>query len=298
MTPSAIPVFYDEAMIADSESYSPGSSKPRPVVQAMQEQHLPIEIRSFEPAAPELIELAHDPAYVRDILACRIPNGYGNCSPAIARSLPYTIGCVLAATDEALVSGIACAPACGFHHAHYAQTGGFCTFNAIAISAIKLLHEQRVKRVLILDCDQHIGDGTDDILQRLGLFGPIENMSFGRLYKVADEADSYLRKVRNVASRFADFDLILYQAGADSHIDDPLGGVLTTKQMMERDRRVFDAARSAGVPLVWNLAGGYQKPVSKVVALHVNTMRACVAAYLPGRAGGTTPHPLTGMHTR
>jgi hypothetical protein len=34
------------------------------------------------------------------------------------------------------------------------------------------------------------------------------------------------------------------------------------------------------VPLAWNLAGGYQKPLSIVVDQHVQTMRACVGAYV------------------
>jgi acetoin utilization deacetylase AcuC-like enzyme len=73
---------------------------------------------------------------------------------------------------------------------------------------------------------------------------------------------------------------VLYQAGADVHVDDPLGGVLTTEQMMERDRIVFRAARRTQTPIVWNLAGGYQQPLSKVIVLHLNTMRECVSAYL------------------
>jgi hypothetical protein len=34
----------------------------------------------------------------------------------------------------------------------------------------------------------------------------------------------------------ADCDVLLYQAGADPHINDPLGGWLTTAQLRERDR--------------------------------------------------------------
>jgi acetoin utilization deacetylase AcuC-like enzyme len=125
-----------------------------------------------------------------------------------------------------------------------------------------------------------LGDGTDDILTRLGLFGKIENMSFGRLYKVPDQADSYLRKLRDVTCTFPNYDLVLYHTGVDCHVDDPLGGVLTTRQLAMRDRIVFEAARKEGIPLAWNLAGGYQRPVSKVVQLHVNTMNECVEAYL------------------
>ena len=52
----------------------------------------------------------------------------------------------------------------------------------------------------------------------------------------------------------------------------PVGRVLTTEQMAERDRTVFTVCARMGVPVVTNLAGGYQRPVSKVVALHVQTL--------------------------
>jgi acetoin utilization deacetylase AcuC-like enzyme len=80
--------------------------------------------------------------------------------------------------------------------------------------------------------------------------------------------------------------LVLYQAGADVHVDDPLGGVLTTEQMIERDRIVFDAARVSETPIAWDLARGYQEPLAKVVGLHVNTLRECVKAFAAGGADG------------
>ena len=74
------------------------------------------------------------------------------------------------------------------------------------------------------------------------------------------------------------------------HVDDPLGGVLTTEQMVERDRIVFAAARASETPIAWNLAGGYQEPLAKVVGLHVNTLRECVKALLATeRMGGLDP---------
>jgi hypothetical protein len=62
-------------------------------------------------------------------------------------------------------------------------------------------------------------------------------------------------------------------------VDDPLGGVLNTEQMILRDRKVFEAAGRRRVPIAWNLAGGYQDPLDKVVDLHVNTMRECARVY-------------------
>jgi acetoin utilization deacetylase AcuC-like enzyme len=273
-----IPVFYCEHMVADGDSFSPSAGKPPAVVAAWSAAGLPIRIESFQPVTVDQLCLSHDPAYVSGILAAELPNGFGNRQPDVARSLPWTTGAMLAAAREALRSGMACAPVSGFHHAHYDSGGGFCTFNGLTVTAATLLTEGCVQRVLILDCDQHFGDGTAQILERLDLAGQVENVSFGEWFGRPSDASAYLSELRQQVSRFGDFDLVLYQAGADVHVHDPLGGVLTTEQMIERDRIVFEAARASCVPLAWNLAGGYQKPLSRVIALHVNTMRQCTLA--------------------
>jgi acetoin utilization deacetylase AcuC-like enzyme len=283
-TNRTIPVFYSEEMLADADSFSPSAGKPSHVVAAWLDAGLPIRIESYRPASVDELCLSHHPGYVSGVLAREVPNGFGNRRSDVARSLPWTTGAMLAAAREALRSGVACAPVSGFHHAHYDSGGGFCTFNGLTVTARALLSEGRVRRVLILDCDQHFGDGTEQILEWLDLAGQVENVSFGRWFGRPSDAPAYLAELLRQVSRVGDFDLVLYQAGADVHVDDPLGGVLTTEQMIERDRIVFEAARHAGVPIAWNLAGGYQEPLSRVVALHVNTMRHCALTY-DGRPG-------------
>ncbi len=44
------------------------------------------------------------------------------------------------------------------HHAHPGKSSGFCIFNNIAIAVQKLVNEG--KKVLIMDFDSHLGDGT------------------------------------------------------------------------------------------------------------------------------------------
>ncbi len=78
----------------------------------------------------------------------------------------------------------------------------------------------------------------------------------------------------------ADCGLILYQAGADPHIDDPLGGWLTNAQLARRDSRVCAHAKRRGIPIAWNLAGGYQTPLQKVLDIHDNTMRECSQIFI------------------
>ena len=274
-----IPVFYAEEMLADSDSRSPSARKPKAVIDAWRLAGLPIELRPIVPATVEDLSLAHHPDFVRSVLAGESENGFGNRREDVARSLPFTNGTMLNAARACLTTGIACAPTSGFHHAGYATATMFCTFNGLMVAALRLLRDQQVRRVLILDCDYHYGNGTDEIIERLNLANEIENATFGRSFHSAPQAERYLAHLAHIASTFTDFDLVLYQAGADAHVDDPLGGILDSDQMRRRDRTVFEAASAAGVPLAWNLAGGYQVPVSKVVKLHLATMEECVRAY-------------------
>lgn len=61
-------------------------------------------------------------------------------------------------------------PAFGGHHAmrrHGAITFGFCYFNQEAVVIRSLQNQGYIKRALILDCDCHHGNGTQDIFLSL-----------------------------------------------------------------------------------------------------------------------------------
>lgn len=140
---------------------------------------------------------------------------------------------------------------------------------------------KRGYRVGILDIDQHYGNGTDDIIAKLGLEQLVPHYTVGKYGLQRRDAEPWLAAlpqiVRNVSD---DVDVVLYQAGADPHVDDPYGGFLTTEQLHRRDQIVFRTLNECRVPVAWNLAGGYQSPLRKVLDIHDNTMRACVAEYL------------------
>ena len=127
------------------------------MLSAWQRSELPVIVKTFTPASVLELCLAHDPAYVRGILGGDLPNGFGNTSPDVARSLPYTTGAMMAAARAALETGCACAPVSGFHHAQYDSAVGYCTFNGLVVTAEVLLRAGAVERVLILDCDMHRG---------------------------------------------------------------------------------------------------------------------------------------------
>lgn len=278
-----VPICYSDAMVADTESFSPSAGKPGAVVESWHRLGAPIEM--IEPAALCHGDFyrVHDPAYVDSILSLQEDNGFGSRSSAVAKSLPYTSGSMLAAAKEAIRNRlVAVAPCSGFHHAGYNFCSGFCTFNGLLVAAAALRAQGLAQRVGILDFDQHYGDGTDDIIRSLHIDW-IVHYSAGRHYRTADKAGSFLRKIPDLVGRMEKCNVILYQAGADPHVDDPLGGWLSTEQLRQRDQAVFKASLGLGVPIAWNLAGGYQTPLRKVLDIHDNTMRECVSVFLDHR---------------
>jgi acetoin utilization deacetylase AcuC-like enzyme len=280
-----IPIFYrPEQSCDEAVRVSPSAGKPalviaewraRPSIAAL------MEVKSFEPITYDVLYAVHSKAYVDGVLSCQRSNGFGTKSPNIAASLCYTTGSLLAAAMHVLSNkraglNVTVSPTSGFHHAAYADGGGFCTFNGLMATAIHVHALGLAKRILIVDMDQHYGDGTDDIIEQLGI-DFVDHITAGKSYRSAEQA---LRccDLGNVQPR--QYELVLYQAGADIHVNDPLGGLLTTEQMSQRDRSVFSACARLGLPIVWNLAGGYQRDakggIEPVLALHRNTMVECI----------------------
>ena len=277
-----MPVVYGEEMVAPPKSYSPSSLKPQLLVNHLRSLGYPMHIQEPVELAVSDLCLAHAREYVEAVLACRAPNGFGNRDAETSATFPYTSGSLYRAACLALEKGLAASFSSGFHHAGYNHGGGFCTFNGLVIVARRLFLEQRVKRVLILDADYHYGDGTDDILSRLPL-DFVRHETLGRDYYRPEQAEDYLLALRVIPDSLREepVDLILYQAGADVHIDDPLGGVLSTEQMARRDQIVFESARRLGIPLAWNLAGGYQRDdngsILPVLRLHEQTYQIALS---------------------
>jgi acetoin utilization deacetylase AcuC-like enzyme len=289
----SIPVFFDPRMVADSEGFSPSPAKPLAVVESWQRLGVALRVVAPEPATLGELHAVHDPAFVDDVLACRRANGFGNRSAAVARSLRFTSGAMRAAAWHAWRhGGVAVAPCAGFHHAGYAGPGGFCTFNGLMVAAAAL-RAAGAARIGIVDCDMHYGDGTDDIVRRLGAGDWVRHFTAGATFHSSRQAEAFFRELPGVLRGMADCDVVLYQAGADPHVDDPLGGWLTTAQLRRRDEAVFRTLRDMRVPVAWNLAGGYQRErdgsIPKVLVIHDNTMRACARAYLEAGHGDEGP---------
>lgn len=277
-----IVVYYTPKMVANYKCASPSAAKPAKVVESWQRQ-FSIEIVEPAPVTVEELSRAHDADFVADILTLEADNGFGDRSPEAAAALPYTSGAMLAAARHAIkTKSVAAAPCSGFHHAGVCRAEGFCTFNGLIVTALAL-KEEGVGRVGILDLDMHYGNGTDDIIRSKTLQSWVRHFTGGEMFDHPSQADEFFKDLPAIIKSFATCDVVLYQAGADPHINDPYGGWLTTEQLRQRDAMVFEGLKAHGVPVTWNLAGGYQvEPdgsIPKVLEIHDNTMRECVRVY-------------------
>lgn len=294
--PTTLPVFYrpEQAIPSTVKLPSPSAAKPESVVQSWGRLGIPLELRPFEPLSAAELALTHDRRYVDAVLSLARANGFGTKDAEVARALPFTTGSFVAAAEHVFRhGGVALSPVSGFHHAGYAHGGGYCTFNGLTLAAARLL-ALGAKKVGILDCDAHFGDGTEDVLEHLpALKARVRHHTRGRGAWVGGvkEAPAFLAELPRLleAWRADGVEVVLYQAGADPHVDDPLGGYHTTAQLLARDRAVFRACHALGLPLAWDLAGGYQERrgapwperIRPVLELHDNTLRACAEVYLP-----------------
>ncbi len=278
-----IPVFYSHKMVSNSECFSPSAAKPEKVVASWLSQ-FPVELIEPQPVTIEEIARAHDRAWAERVLAGGADNGFSNRSLEVAAALPYTNGSMLSAARHALKTGkVAAAPCSGFHHAEHARAMGYCTFNGLMITALALRAEG-VKKVGILDLDMHYGNGTDDILRRTNDDMWCKHFTAGYSIERPDQVPHFFNRwLPDALAELADSDIVLFQAGADPHIMDPYGGWLETEELRKRDAIVFDTLADHKIPVVWNLAGGYQVKadgsIPAVLEIHDNTMRECVRVY-------------------
>ena len=276
-----IPTVYSDKMVAwDDGLPSPSARKPSILADRIRAEKIPVQWVEPVPVTMDDIKRVHDPAMVDGVLSCALPNGFGTRSRTIADSLLYTNGAMFAGCLLARPDAPAAALVSGFHHADYHRAQMFCTFNGLMVSAAKLLDQGIHAKVAILDCDYHYGNGTDDIIDHLGLRERVWHYSFGSTYHQPEQAMGYIRKLYELRDSIAAFQpgLIMYQAGADAHRDDPLGGVLDDDDMHLRDTIVFKMARDLRIPLVWNLAGGYRVDaagdMTPVITTHIRTFQA------------------------
>jgi len=142
------------------------------------------------------------------------------------------------------------------HHASTDSCWGFCYFNNISISLLKLFSEKKINSAFVLDFDLHTGDGNLNILShrsdgfRVEILNPDSNTN-----------KDYLSRVERYMENLNDIDIFVASAGFDQGVDD-WGGLLEPEDyhtlgilMKKFSKELCDGRRYA------LLEGGYNHDV-------------------------------------
>ena len=259
----------------------------------------PVRLRVPDAASDEQLLRAHDGEYLakvvcgtlteREVRRIGLP-----WSPELVERSRRSVGGTVEACRAALTDGIAVSLSGGTHHAFADHGEGFCIFNDCAVAARTMQAEGRVRRVVIIDCDVHQGNGTaailagDSTIFTFSIHGaknfPFHKERSNLDVELADGTDdaTYLAALTagmDAALAVARADLAIYLAGADPFVGDALGRLALSKAgLAERDRLVLDRCRRAGLPVAVVMAGGYARQIQDTVDIHLETVRLCIAA--------------------
>jgi acetoin utilization deacetylase AcuC-like enzyme len=251
------------------------------------------------------LRLVHTAAYVRAIeegtLSREIQRGIGfPWSPQMVERARRSVGATLAATRAALTDGCSANLAGGTHHAFADRGEGFCVFNDVAVATRAAQRDGTVRRIAVIDCDVHQGNGTANIFREdadvftFSMHGA-KNYPFRKETSDLDVAlddgtgdEPYLVQLAHcldvVLNRHRP-ELVFYLAGADPYEGDRLGRLkLTIEGLRRRDDHVLGVCRAAGLPVVVAMSGGYAVNVDDIVTIHANTIRVAADRFIAHHA--------------
>jgi acetoin utilization deacetylase AcuC-like enzyme len=245
-------------------------------------------------ATDDEILRAHDREYLRQVRSGTLSAAQQRrigfpWTPAMVERSRRSCGATIEACRAALVDGVSVNLAGGTHHAFRDHGEGYCVFNDSAVAALCMQAEGRAKRILVIDCDVHQGDGTAAILRHdptvytFSMHGannyPFRKERGDLDIELPDHAgdEEYLAHLEDGLFRAlsaAQPDLAIYLAGADPFEGDRLGRLSLSKAgLAARDRFVLEACRDAGLPVAVTMAGGYAREIEDTVDIHFETVR-------------------------
>lgn len=209
-------------------------------------------------------------------------------SPYMVERSRRSAGATIAACLAALEDGISVNLAGGTHHACTDHGEGFCVWNDAAIAARDMQARGLAKRVVVIDCDVHQGNGTAEItagdptIFTFSIHGE-KNFPFRKFPSDIDiglpngTGDAlYLDMVEEGVRRAifqSDADMAIYISGADPFIGDRLGKLAISKAgLAARDRLVLSMLRSADLPVAVAMGGGYADNIEDIVDIHLQTV--------------------------
>lgn len=260
----------------------------------------PEQIHTPNPPPREWIQLIHTPdyiqAYCNGTLDPKAQRRIGlPWSPGLVTRTCTAVGGTILTAQLALSHGIACNTAGGTHHAFPSYGSGFCIFNDLAIATRVLQTLGLVQKILILDLDVHQGDGTAFIFQNdptVFTFSMHCQVNFPATKQKSDldiplpvgmDDDAYLQTLAHyLPDILSDFqpDLVLYDAGVDTHACDRFGKLaLTDTGIYRREMQVLSTCIAAGYPVATVIGGGYGNDMKALIYRHSLLHRAANDVY-------------------
>ncbi len=182
------------------------------------------------------------------------------------------------------------------HHAEKERAMGFCIFNNVAVGANYLIEKYKYNRIAIIDFDVHHGNGTQDIFydnekvlfisthqypyypgsgseKEKGNFNNVLNIPL----EAGTSAEKYLNAYENVLNKVREFkpEFLLFSAGFDAHIDDPLAQLqLSSEDFYKITKRTLEISKPfCNGNVVSILEGGYDlKALQESTKRHVDAL--------------------------
>lgn len=258
------------------------------------------ELQEATPAADWDILQAHTAEYWAQVRAGTLPPAAMRrlglpWSEALVRRSRASVQGTLSAGRIAIRDGVAVNLAGGTHHAFADRGEGYCVLNDIAIAVRCLQRDGWMRRLAVLDCDVHQGNGTAAILgddPNVFTFS-IHGANNFPLQKVAGSLDIGLPDGTNDADYLAALEpalarilgefrpgLVFYQAGVDPLAGDRFGRLhLSREGLRRRDRLVLQGCLDAGIPVAVTLGGGYNLDLAETVEAHCDTVRIAAGVH-------------------
>jgi acetoin utilization deacetylase AcuC-like enzyme len=248
----------------------------------------------------EQLEVVHSRAYIdaflNGVLERQAARRIGlPWSKGLAKRTVTAVGGTLLTLRLALQQGLACNLGGGTHHAFPDYGSGFCIFNDASVAARLLLREELVQQVLIVDLDVHQGDGTAFIHQNepsvftFSMHCAI-NFPFQKQHSDLDlplpenmEDAEYLNILEARLPALLDRvspDLVIYNAGVDPYLKDPLGKLnLSLEGLKTRDRFVLESCATRKIPAGCVIGGGYSKDHAELTYRHSLIHRTAASVF-------------------
>ena len=182
------------------------------------------------------------------------------------------------------------------HHAEKEKAMGFCIFNNVAVGANYLIEKYKYNKIAIIDFDVHHGNGTQDIFydnekvlfisthqypyypgsgseKEKGNFNNVLNIPL----EAGTSAEKYLNAYENVLNKVREFkpEFLLFSAGFDAHIDDPLAQLqLSSEDFYKITKRTLEISKPfCNGNVVSILEGGYDlKALQESTQRHVDAL--------------------------